>query len=212
MKLYTFHRSSAAYRVRIALNLKGLAHDFEFISLPCGEQRDEAYLAANPQGLVPTLETGQGDLLTQSLAIIEYLDETHPEPALLPSNPHDRALVRAMAQVIACDMHPLNNLRILHYLRNTLAHDQETVNEWYRYWIARGFEGLEAMVASHGRKSFCFGASPGLADICLVPQVYNARRFEADLNPYPNLVRIDEYLRGLKPFSDAVPEAQRDAK
>lgn len=211
MKLFTFHRSSAAYRVRIALNLKGLPHDFEFISLPRGEQRSEAYLATNPQGLVPTLVTGEGDLLTQSLAMIEYLDETHPEPALLPSNARDRAVTRAMAQVIACDIHPLNNLRILHYLKDPLGHDQETLNEWYRHWIARGFEALEAMLARHGTKSFCFDDRPGLADICLVPQVYNARRFETDLDPYPNLVRIDENLRSLRSFANAAPEAQPDA-
>lgn len=211
MKLYTFHRSSAAYRVRIALNLKELAHDFEFISLPRGEQRSEAYLATNPQGLVPTLVTGERDLLTQSLAIIEYLDEMHPEPALLPSNAHDRALVRAMAQVIACDIHPLNNLRILGYLKDPLGHDQGTVNKWYRHWITRGFESLEAMVARYGTQCFCFGDRPGLADICLVPQVYNARRFETDLEPYPNLAKIDENLRNLRSFANAAPEAQPDA-
>ncbi len=211
MKLYTYFRSSAAYRVRIALNLKGLEYEPAFISLPRGEQRDAAFLKTNPQGLLPALELDGGDLLTQSLAIIEYLDETHPDPALLPSDPLARARVRGMAQVIGCDIHPLNNLRILKYLKDPLGHDQETVNIWYRHWIALGFEALEASVREQGSARYCFGDSPSLVDICLAPQMYNARRFETDLYPYPNLVRVDAHLREMKAFADAAPEAQPDA-
>lgn len=211
MKLYTFFRSSAAYRVRIALNLKGLAYAPACISLPKGEQRGADYLKANPQGLLPALELDDGELLTQSLAIVEYLDEMHPAPALLPSDPLAKARARAMAQVIGCDIHPLNNLRILKYLKDPLGHDQETVNTWYRHWIVSGFAALEANARDWGSDGFCFGDAPSLVDICLVPQMYNARRFETDLSPYPNLVRIDAHLRGMKAFTDAAPENQPDA-
>jgi maleylacetoacetate isomerase len=211
MKLYTFFRSSAAFRVRIALNLKGV----KFESLPMGlaknEHRAEQYLALNPQGLVPALDV-DGTVLSQSLAIIEYLNDTHPQPAFLPSDPLGRAHVRSMAQAIACDIHPLNNLRVLNYLRQELKQDETGVNRWYRHWIAEGFRGLEAQAREHSTsKRFLFDDDLSMADICLVPQMFNARRFETDLTPFPTLVAISTHLESLPAFATARPEVQPDA-
>lgn len=212
MRLYTYFRSSAAYRLRIALNLKGIDWQTASINLAAGEQRDSDYLTVNVQGLVPALEIESGETLAQSVALLEYLEETHPEPALLPADAIGRARVRAMVGLIACDIHPLNNLRILNYLKDPLGADQEAVNIWYRRWIARGFDALEQLVTQFGAPDgYCFGDGVTLADVLLVPQVYNARRFETDLTPYPRLVAIDARLQALEAFATAVPEAQPDA-
>ncbi len=211
MRLHTFWRSSAAYRVRIALALKGL--EFESVARHLGraEQSSAEYLALNPYGLVPLLED-DGFAIGQSLAIIEYLDETHPDPPLLPKDPRARAEVRATALAIACDIHPLNNLRVLNYLRGPLAQDTSGVEAWYRHWIATGFEGLEAAARARAAGPCLHGDSVSLADVCLVPQMYNARRFHCDLSPYPTLVAIDAALRGLAAFAAAAPERQADAE
>ncbi|WP_281301033.1 MULTISPECIES: maleylacetoacetate isomerase [unclassified Iodidimonas] len=211
MKLSTYFRSSASYRVRIALGLKGLSWEPDYVNLPKGEQRGADYLGINPQGLLPALTTDEGGVLTQSLAIIEYLEETHPTPALLPSSALARAKVRAMAQLIACDVHPLNNLRVLKYLKNPLGHDQATVDDWYRHWVVEGLQALETMVKAHSDGKHCFGGEPGLADICLVPQMWNARRFAANLESCPTLLAIDAHLQKLPAFAAAAPEGQPDA-
>ena len=214
MKLYTFFRSSASYRVRIALNLKGLAHEQIPIHLRRGggEQFSPAYKAVNPQALVPAMEDG-GRFLNQSLAIIEYLEERYPEPPLLPKDPADRATVRAMALVIACEVHPIQNLRVLNYLRSELKQPEAEANRWAQHWIALGFSALEQMVLSApSRGKFCFGDSPTLADLCLVPQLSNARRFNCDLSPYPTLVQIDARCATLPAFAKAAPENQPDAE
>jgi maleylacetoacetate isomerase len=211
MKLYDYFRSSAAYRVRIALNLKGLAPEREFVHLRKGAQRGEDYLAVNPQGLVPALVTDDGTVLTQSLAIVEYLDETAPAPPLLPRDPLERARVRSLAQAIACDIHPIDNLRVLRYLLNTVGVEEAQKDAWYKYWIDVGLEALEIAVsrdAAMGR--FCHGDSPTLADICLVPQLANARRVDMDLSPYPTLTRIDVECQKVKAFADAAPQLQPD--
>lgn len=210
MILHDYFRSSAAYRVRIALNLKGLDYHQQSVSLVQGEQRSAAYLALNPQGLVPALELGDGQVLSQSLAIIEYLDEVHPGPALLPADPLGRARVRALANIVACDMHPLNNLRVLGYLTGKLGLDEETKLDWYRHWIARGLASLEALLAEQSSE-FCHGREPTLADLCLVPQVYNARRFNCELADYPTVVAIDARCQTLPAFQAAHPQQQPDA-
>lgn len=221
MKLYGYFRSSAAYRVRIALNLKGLAAEHIPVHLRKGEQRKAPFATLNPQKFVPALETDDGALLTQSLAIIEYLDEVHPHPALLPPDPLGRARVRALALAIACDIHPLNNLRVLKHLNRALGLDEEARNVWYRHWIAEGFAALEAMLANDpltgprtgpftGR--FCHGDQPTLADVCLVPQVANAERLDCDLTPYPTIVRLAAAARALPAFADAAPDRQADAE
>ena len=214
LKLYTYWRSSAAFRVRIALNLKGL----EYESVPKhllrdgGEQRRRDYRSLNPQGLVPGLEH-DGVFLAQSLAICEYLEEIRPEPPLLPRDPRDRAVVRGMALAVACDIHPLNNLRVLQYLRSEFRQDEEGVNRWIRHWIARGFEALEDWVARYsGDGRHCYGDGVTLADVFLVPQVYNARRFSVDLAPFPRLAAVSAHLEGLAPFAAARPEVQPDAE
>ncbi|PRY71141.1 maleylacetoacetate isomerase [Halomonas ventosae] len=210
--LYGYFRSSAAYRVRIALNLKGLAFEQAPVNLVKGEQREETNRARNPQGLVPTLETDDGARLTQSLAICEYLDEQHPEPPLLPSDTEGRARVRALAQLVACEIHPLNNLRVLKHLVGELGVDDDAKLGWYRHWITEGFDALEAMlIPGAGSGDFCHGDEPSLADICLVPQVYNAERFECDLSAYPTIQRITANCRALPAFQQAAPEAQPDA-
>lgn len=214
MKLYNFFRSSASYRVRIALNLKGLPYEYVPIHLRRGggEQNAPAYKAINPQGLVPALAV-EDHTLTQSLAIIEYLDERYPEPALLPRDPVDRATVRSMALVIACEVHPLQNSRVLGYLRDVLHHTEEEVNAWIRHWVTLGLAALEQKVLTvPNRGSCCFGDTPSLADICLVPQLYNARRFSCDLSGCPALIKIDEHCRTLPAFANAAPENQPDTE
>lgn len=204
VRLFDYFRSSASYRVRIALGLKGIAHERAAVNLLDGAQSDEAYRALNPQGLVPALEI-DGRRLTQSLAIIDYLDETRPEPPLLPADPGDRAHVRAMALVIACDIHPLGNLRVLKYLSGPLGQPQEARDAWYRHWVGEGLAALEAMARPDAGR-FLFGDAPGLADICLVPQMFNARRFEIDLGAFPTLVRADAAAAALDAFAAAHPD------
>ena len=211
MRLHGYWRSSAAYRVRIALNLKGLDAETVTHALPRGEHRSDAYLALNPQGLVPALETGDG-VLIQSMAIIEYLDEQWPEPPLLPSSPASRAVVRGMAAIISADIHPINNLRVLNRLRSEHGADDAAVARWVNHWIREGFIALEAAAARHSTAGrFCHGDRVTVADLCLVPQLYNARRFGCDLTPFPTLVAIDAHCRGLDAFRDAAPESQPDA-
>jgi maleylacetoacetate isomerase len=211
MILHDYYRSSAAYRLRIALNIKGLAAERRFVHLRRGEQRSAQYLATNPQGLLPTLEVGDRKL-TQSLAIIEYLDEKYPQPPLLPEGPEDRAWVRSIALAIACDIHPLNNLRVLQYLSRELGIEEPKRDDWYRHWVRVGFDALEPMLAARAEGAFCFGHTPTLADVCLVPQVANANRLKLDLAPYPRIRAIDASCRALAPFADARPEAQPDAE
>jgi maleylpyruvate isomerase len=211
VKLYNYFRSSAAYRVRIALNLKGLTAESVFVHLLKNEHNGDGYLKVNPQGLVPALVDGD-ETLTQSLAIIEYLDETHPSPPLLPPTPAARAWVRSIAQLIACDIHPIDNLRVLRYLINDLGLSEEQKNAWYAHWIVAGLNALETMLRADERTgAFCHGDTPTLADICLVPQLANARRGKVDLAPYPILVRIDEACNELPAFANAHPMKQPDA-
>ncbi|HEY2863814.1 MAG TPA: maleylacetoacetate isomerase [Casimicrobiaceae bacterium] len=211
MKLYNYFRSSAAYRVRIALHMKGLPFDYAPVHLVKGEQHADAYRALNRQELVPTLVDGS-TVVTQSLAIIEYLDERHPSPPLLPSTSAARARVRAIALAIACDIHPLNNLRVLRYLTRTLNVGEEVKDAWYRHWIETGLTALETQLASDAATgTFCHGDAPGLADIFLVPQLANARRSNIGLDPYPTLARIDDACRALDAFARAAPDRQPDA-
>ncbi len=210
MKLYGYFRSSAAFRVRIALNPKGLDYDNAFVHLRRGGRAQPAFRGVNPQGLVPALAV-DGHTLIQSLPIIEYLDETYPEPPLLPRDPADRARVRGLAAVVACDIHPLNNLRVLRYLQRPLGHDQEAIATWYNHWIAAGFEALERLLADDPRTgAFCHGTAPTLADIALVPQVVNAERYSLDLAPYPTLKRIFQTCMKLDAFAAAHPGQQPD--
>ncbi len=211
--LYGYWRSSAAYRVRIALNLKGIAWEHQGVDLvnDDGQHLNFSYARVNPQKLVPALDV-DGTILTQSLAIIEYLDERFPEPALLPDDLVGRAKVRTIAQIIACEIHPLNNLRVLKHLQNDLDIDQDAKSEWYQRWVVDGFEAIELLLAETDcRGVFCYGDHPTLADCCLIPQVYNARRFDIDLSPYPELRRIDAACSKIKAFSSAAPENQPDA-
>ena len=211
MKLYTFFRSSASFRVRIAMNYKGLAYEPALVSLPKGEHLEEKYKSVNAQGLVPALEDG-GRILTQSLAIIEYLDEAHPGPKLLPSDPVDRHYVRAFSQIIACEIHPLNNLRTLKHIRKAYNLAEEGVNTWYRHWIAEGFEMMESFLRRERRSGkFCFRDQVTMADCCLVPQVFNAQRYKCDLAPYPTVTRLHEECMRLDAFVSAQPSNQPDA-
>jgi maleylacetoacetate isomerase len=214
MKLYGFFRSSASYRVRIALNLKGLAYEHAGVHLSKagGEQFAPAFRKLNPQSLVPVLEDGPL-ALTQSLAIIEYLEETHPNPPLLPRTAAERARVRALALAIACDLHPLNNLRVLNYVAGPMGAGEDGKLKWYRHWIAVGLEPLEAMLANDkATGKFCHGDAPGLADCCLVPQLANARRFKCDVAPYPTLLAIEKNCLALDAFQRAAPDRQPDAE
>jgi maleylpyruvate isomerase len=208
MKLHGYFRSSAAFRVRIALNLKGLKVDHCSHHLRKGEQRSASYLALNPQGLVPTLERDSGDVLSQSLAIIEWLEETHPLPSLLPPEPWARARVRAIALAVSCDIHPVQNLKVLNRLRG-LGLDEAAVVEWAAWANKEGLEACEALLAAEPGP-FCFGAAPTLADVCLVPQLGNARRFMVDVNRFPRLLAAEAAAMALPAFADAVPERQQD--
>ena len=213
MKLFDYFRSSAAYRVRIALNLKGLAPERAFVHLRRGAHREDPYLALNPQGLVPSLVTDDGDVLTQSLAILEWLDETHPQPPLLPGDPAGRARVRSLALAVVCDIHPLNNLRVQNYLTGTLGVTDAQKDGWTRYWIDTGFEALEARLARDAATGrFSHGDAPTIADVCLVPQMTNARRVEFDFAPYPTLMRIEAACAALPAFANAAPAKQPDAE
>ena len=208
MILYGYALSSASFRVRVALALKNLPYDSVIKNLKSGEQRLSDYLNINSQGFVPSLALENGAVLSQSLAIIEYLDETHPLPALLPQDPLSRARVRALAQAITSDLHPLNNLRVLRHLEEKLGLDRAARNDWYRHWVEVGFAALERWLAKDTSGRFCHGDTPSLADICLVPQVFNARRFSVDLNPYPRILAIDAECRALPAFQIAAPNNQ----
>jgi maleylacetoacetate isomerase len=210
LTLHTYFRSSAAFRVRIALNVKELAYTPEIVWLLTGEQRGDAYRAINPQGLVPTL-VDDGHALAQSIAIIEYLDETHPVPKLLPSDPLGRARVRALSLAIACEIHPLNTPRVLDYLKHTLGHDHAAVGAWYRHWCEDGLASFEKMLTDGGSGRYCHGDSVSMADACLVPQIFNARRFGAELSGMPNTMAIFDRLMALAAFDDAQPSRQPDA-
>lgn len=211
LQLHSFFRSGTSHRLRIALNLKGLEYDYVAVSLPKNEHLQAAFKALNPQGLVPAL-VDDGLALTQSPAIIEWLEERHPTPALLPTNANERARVRAMAAIVGCDIHPVNNKRILDYLRKHFACDNDAINAWCGTWISAGFEALETMLQTDAeRGAFCFGNAPTLADVYLVPQVESARRFKVDLNPYPHILAIDKACNALKAFANAAPAVQPDA-
>jgi maleylacetoacetate isomerase len=212
VKLYTYFRSSAAFRVRIALNLKGLAYEPEFVHLAKGEHRKPEYGSINAQGLVPTLVLNDGTRLNQSLAIMEYLEETHPKPALLPADSVARARVRSLSDLIACEIHPLNNLRVLQHLKRALGQSDDQVNAWYRYWIADGLVKFEAELTGGRKGRFCYGDAPTMADCCLVPQIFNAKRYNCDLAPYPTTLRVFERCMNLEAFDRAQPAKQPDAE
>ncbi len=207
LKLYSYYRSSAAYRVRIALNLKGIAYRLAPVDLLGAEHRGETYLALNPQGLVPALDLGDGRVITQSPAILEWLESCYPQPPLLPDDPYHRARVRSLCSTIACDIHPLNNLRVLEYLESTLHVEKEACTVWYHHWIDAGFSSLGLQV---GDTDFCAGDTPGMADVYLVPQVFNALRFRVDMAPYPRLYAIYRRCQHLEAFARAHPDEQPD--
>ena len=210
--LTTYFRSTAAYRVRIALNHKGIDHTLLPVNLLTGEQREDSFLAHNPQGLLPTMQIDDS-VLTQSMAILEYIEETYPEQALLPEDALQRAAVRSFAHSIACDIHPLNNLRVLKYLANDLNVDEGEKLQWYHHWLEQGFSAIEKQLASNtARDHFCFGGSPTMADICLIPQVYNANRFEFDMSNYPLISEVNEHCLQLPAFAKSTPEQQPDFK
>ncbi len=213
MQLYTYFRSSAAYRVRIALNLKGLKPEMIPVHLvrDGGEHLSQIYRQLNPNAVVPTL-VDHGVAINQSIAIIEYLDEAYPAIRLLPNDSIKRAQVRAIALTIACDIHPLQNMRVLKYLENEFGFTQDQKNDWYRHWVSQGLASVEAMVAKLGHSSFCSGQTPGLADICLIPQLFNARRVQVDLSAMPNLLRIEGNCLNLLAFEEAAPAKQIDAE
>jgi len=208
MELFSYFRSSAAYRLRIAFNLKGIEHSIKPVNLLKAEHKSEAYLAINPQGLVPALKLADGRVLTQSTAILEYLESTQANAPLLPSDPYDAAIVRSWVNQIACDIHPVNNLRILKYLSGELGVEEESKNNWYKHWIELGFTALEEQI-SEG--PFCFGDTVSLADVYLVPQVYNAKRFNVDMSQFPKISAICDHCNSLDAFIQAMPENQIDA-
>lgn len=209
MRLYSYYRSSAAYRVRIALELKGLDYEYIAVNLLHAQQKSGDYMAKNPQGLVPALETPDGALIAQSVAIMEWLEETYPEPALLPPDPLQRALVRSTVNSIACDIHPLNNLSVTNYLQNPMGASPEEVHIWYGKWVDRGFEAIEKNLRTRDGRC-CFGDAPTMADACLIPQVYNALRFNVEMGEYKNILQVWEHCNTLEAFEKAHPDAQPD--
>ena len=211
MKLYNYFRSSASFRVRIALHLKGLAYDYLPVHLARGEQKKPAFAAVTAEGLVPVLELHDDRRLTQSMAIIEYLDETHPQPPLLPADALGRARVRALAQIVACEIHPLNNLRVLKYLVGELKASEDAKNAWYRHWVRLGLESYEAQLATRSGL-YSHGDAPTLADCCLVPQIFNAQRFDCDLNGLPRTMAVFDACMKLDAFQQAQPSACPDAE
>jgi maleylpyruvate isomerase len=212
MKLYTYFRSSAAFRVRMALNIKGIAYEPHIVWLPDGQQKSDAYRQINPQNLVPTL-IDDGEQLNQSMAIIEYLDETHPEPALMPKDPLARAHVRSLSQLIACDIHPINNLRVLKYLKSELKQEQSAIDSWYRHWCDEGLAAFERQLAeSNTQGRYSFGNTVTMADLCLVPQIFNAKRFEVDLTKFPMTMAIFDRLMLIPAIDIAQPSKQPDAQ
>ena len=211
MKIFGYFRSSAAFRLRIAMNFKGLSYDYNLVNLQSGDHLSDDFKRINPQGRVPAIDI-EGNILTQSLAIIEYLDEVYPAPPLLPSDPLGKAKVRGIAGLIACDIHPLNNLAVLNYLRDQLIAEEEARLAWYRHWVKEGFDGLELILGANLETGqFCFGDTPTVADICLVPQVVNAKRFNCNLASYPTILRIFEECMSLSQFADADPMNQPEA-
>jgi maleylacetoacetate isomerase len=211
MKLYNYFRSSASYRVRIALVLKGLPYEYVSVHLAKGEHKQADYAGMAADGLVPLLELEDGTRLSQSMAIIEYLDDTHPEPALLPAGALSRARVRALAQSIACEIHPLNNLRVLKYLVHDLKVEEDAKNAWYRHWVRSGLEAFERQLAQQPPSTFCWGETPTLADCCLVPQIYNAQRFDTPLDGLPRTMAVHDACMALPAFQAAHPSACPDA-
>ena len=211
MKLYNYFRSSASFRVRIALNLKGLAYDYVPVHLAKGEQKLPEFAALTAEGLVPLLELDDGQRLTQSMAIIEYLDETHPQPALLPADAAGRARVRALSQIVACEIHPLNNLRVLKYLVNDLKASDDAKNAWYKHWVRLGLQSYEARLAERPG-TYSHGDAPTLADCCLVPQIFNAQRFDCDLSGLPRTMAVFDACMQLNAFQKAQPSACPDAE
>jgi maleylacetoacetate isomerase/maleylpyruvate isomerase len=212
VKLYTYFRSSAAFRVRIALNLKGIVYEPKFVSLPRGEHRAADYAEVNPQALVPLLVTDDGLRLAQSLAIIEFLDERQPRPPLLPRDANEKGRVRSLSLLIACEIHPLNNLRVLQHLKRALGQSEDQLNAWYRHWIADGLGKFEKELTTPGTGRYCHGDTPTMADCCLVPQIFNAKRYQCDLAPYPTVMRIFDECMKLDAFDLAQPSKQPDAE
>ena len=212
MKLYTYFRSGTSFRVRIALNLKGIVYDPQFVSLPRGEHRAADYTAVNPQALVPLLVMDDGMRLAQSLAIIEYLDEVYPRPPLLPRDAKERARVRSISLLFACEIHPLNNLRVLQHLKRELGQSEDQLNAWYRHWIAEGLAKVEGELGKPGTGRFCHGDTPSMADCCLVPQIFAAKRYQCDLAPYPTVMRVFDECMKMDAFDLAQPSKQPDAE
>jgi maleylacetoacetate isomerase len=211
MQLYSFFNSSTSYRVRIALALKGLDHDYRPVNIRVGAHRDPAYVAEiNPSAVVPALVTDDGTTLGQSLAIIDYLDARHPEPRLIPADPEERARVLELSNLIACDIHPVNNLRILRYLQDKLGVTAAQKDEWYRHWVAEGLAAVERLLERHGSGPFCFGATPTLADCCLIPQIANAERMGCNFDAYPRTMAVYAHATALPAFAAAAPSQQPD--
>lgn len=211
MQLFDYFRSSASYRVRIALNLKGIDGQQIGVNLLKGEHKGDEHLSRNPQGFVPALALDSGEVLTQSLAIIEYLEEVYPDRPVLPADAAERARVRSLAQLIACDIHPVDNLRVLKYLTGKLGISEEQKTRWYQHWIEEGFSALESRLSDAATGQFCHGDTPTLADICLAPQVFNAQRFNVDLTPFPRIMAVHQHAEALDAFRLARPENQPDA-